>query len=85
VTRLFTVDLTKTLSVLKVGMLGCMAMDVDVSPTFQNALEVIGSWRLSLGFLSGMGPSVQVDSQKWSCEELVNEQLPAPSTHMTSL
>jgi hypothetical protein len=40
---------------------------------------------LSLGFFSGVGPPQQAGSQKWFCEELVNEQLPAPSTHRESL
>jgi hypothetical protein len=38
-------------------------------------------WCLSPDFLSGMGPLEQAGTQKLSCERLVNELLPAHSTH----
>jgi hypothetical protein len=80
---LFIEILTKALSLLKVGMLDCMAMIVALP--YQTALEGLRSWCLSPGFLKGVGPLEQEGSQKWSCELLVNEQSPAPSTHRASL
>jgi hypothetical protein len=72
VMMLFTRTFNKTLSLLKVGMLGCVT--VDLSPPYQTALWGISSGCLNPGFISGMGPLVQEGSQKWSHEELVYEQ-----------
>jgi hypothetical protein len=79
----FTGSLTKTLSLLKVCMLGCMA--IDVAPPYQMALGGISSGCLSLGFHSGMDPISVAGSQKWFHEELVNEQSPVPSTSRSRL
>jgi hypothetical protein len=58
---------------------------MSVALPYQTALGVLISGCLRPGFLSGVRPLEQVGSQKWSCEELVNEQSPAPSTHRASL
>jgi hypothetical protein len=71
--------LAKTLSLLKLCMLGCVATNIALS--YQTALEGLSCGCLSPSFLSGVGPLEQVGSQKWSCEGLVNEQSqPLPLT-----
>jgi hypothetical protein len=69
------------LSLIKFGLLDCMAMNVAF-PCW-TALRMICSGCLSLDFFSGVGPLEQAGSQKWSPEGLVNEQSPAP--HRASL
>jgi hypothetical protein len=80
---LFAGALTKTLSFLKVGMLGCMAM--DIVPPYGTAFGGISYGCLSLGFLSGMGPLVWQVVRSGPMEELVYEESPAPSTHRARL
>jgi hypothetical protein len=60
-----------TLSLLNVGMLDCIAMDVAL--LYWTALGSLESGYLRSDFLGGMGPVVQAGSQKWSYEELVYE------------
>jgi hypothetical protein len=64
-------------------MLGFVAMSVALP--YWTSLWGLSSGCLSPGFLSGVGTLEQEVSQKWSCEGLVNEQSPAPSTHRASL
>jgi hypothetical protein len=63
--------------------MGYMAMSVTL-PYWIAFGDGLSSGCLSLGFLSSVEPLEQAGSQKWSCEELVNEQLPAPSTYRAS-
>jgi hypothetical protein len=58
---------------------------MSVALPYWTALGVLNSGCWSPGFLSGVGHLEQAGSQKWSCEGLVNEKSPAPSTHRASL
>jgi hypothetical protein len=80
---LFIGALAKTLSLLKVGILGCMAMNTALPN--RTALGELSFACLSLGFLSGVGPLEKAGCQMWSPDGLVNEQSPALSTYRASL
>jgi hypothetical protein len=54
--KVFLGALAKKLSLLEVGMLGCMSMSASLP--YQMALWGLSSGCLSPGFLSGVGPLV---------------------------
>jgi hypothetical protein len=70
-----------SLSLLKVGVLGCVAIDV---PPCWPVLGGIGSGVWVQVFLGGMGHLVWVVSPMWSHQELICEQPLVPSAHSAS-
>jgi hypothetical protein len=78
-------DLLQVLVFFTWALIMLYYMAMDVAPPYQIALEGSAQGASALAFLGGMGPLFWTGSQKWSCEELVYEQSPAPSTHRVGL